>query len=187
MFRLYLKGTLLFFITLLSILCPAFADTSQQPDLGGPYFDLKPQDTFTSFKARRESNLQNLRKQIIQTHPIYQNQQTQLTNAVVQRKIRIARERGFLTGEFEKGIAALYQKAVDKYAKKQFEESQKDFMEIDQLAPDYQQTRHYLQMLKVPDAARTYLKGTLSTLAHTKQSASCPKQLQSTNTKGGKN
>ena len=148
MFNYCLKVLFVFFVTVLGSICPAFAVVRQQMDASARYFDdLQEQDTLDGYKIKRDLRTQQIREQILKTRLRLGNNRSDLAKAVLERKVMIAREREFLVGEFEKGVASLYQKALEAYAHKQFLVSQKDFMEVEKLFPDYQETRLYLKKL----------------------------------------
>lgn len=150
MFNYCLKVLIVFFVTLLGFICPAFAVVRQQMDASAQYFDdLKEQDTMKSYKIKRDLNTQRIRETIIRTRLKLRSDQSDLAKAVIDRKVVIVREREFLVGEFEKGVDILYQKAVEFYVNKQFLVSQKDFLEVEKLFPDYRDTRYYLEKLSV--------------------------------------
>jgi hypothetical protein len=150
MFNYCLKMLLVFFITLLGFICPAFAVVRQQMDASAQYFDdLQEQDTSESYKIRRDLNTQRIREKIAETHFKLKHDRSDLAKAVFERKVMIVREREFLLSEFEKGVDTLYQKAVEAYANKQFLVSQRNFTEVEKLFPSYRDTRQYLEKLSV--------------------------------------
>jgi len=96
-------------------------------------------------KEQRGEETRRIRKDILERHPEYKRNPAGLADAVIERKIKIARERRFLKTEFDKGVGKLYDRAVSYYHAKDFNASKKDFEEVEKLSPDYKKTREYLK------------------------------------------
>ncbi len=187
MFNYCAKALLVFVITLLSWICPAFAAVRQVMDTSAQYFDdIQPSDTLASLKARRDLNTQRLRQEILQNYPNLKNNETDFAKALIERKIRIARERVFLNRELQKGVEDLYRDAVEKYAQKKFSASQKDFVHIQGLCANYKETRNYLQKLTTPVLEVENLRLVNTFQIHKKPDDKKVSQLNTVGSQGGK-
>ncbi|MCB9757469.1 MAG: hypothetical protein H6753_03485 [Candidatus Omnitrophica bacterium] len=167
MFNYCLKVLIVSFITFLGFICPAFAVVRQQMDASAQYFDdLQDQDTLESYKVKHDFNTQRIREKILQTRLKLKRDRSDLAKAVIERKVRIVREREFLVNEFEKGVDRLYQKAVEAFEHKQYLICQKDLAEVEKLLPNYLDTRQYLEKLSVLNFSVLKNKADVSVKVH---------------------
>ncbi len=98
-------------------------------------------------KEDRDADTRRIFKEVLTEHPEYKEDHTGLADAVMERKIKIVREREFLQTEFDRGVEKLYQKALANYGNKALKASKDDFVEVEKLAPNYKSVRKYLKLL----------------------------------------
>lgn len=149
-----IKILFVFVIGFLGAFSSAFAQSKARMDEAAQYYDdLTGEGSLKDIKSNWKLDTQRLREAILKSHQSLQRDDSDLAKAVVDHKVKIAREREFLSGEFDAGVSDLYQKAVTEYQHKQFIASLSTFEEVESLSPDFKDTRKYLQKL-----AKTQLK-----------------------------
>lgn len=100
------------------------------------------------FKQGHDDQGQRIREQILKEQPVYRQDHDGLEDAIVERKVKIVRQREFLMTEFEKGVEAQYQTGVRLFNQKEYARSQDSFSGLEKMAPNYKDTRTYLKKLK---------------------------------------
>lgn len=143
-----IKISFVFVIGFLGTFSSVFAQSKARMDEAAHYYDdLTGEGSLNDVKTKWKLDIQRLREAILKSHESLQRDDSDLAKAVIDHKVKIAREREFLSGEFDAGVADLYQKAVGEYQQKQFMVSLSTFEEVESLSPDFKDTRKYLQKL----------------------------------------
>lgn len=124
------------------------APTSPKPKLGTYSNDADEDQKLREFKEQYDADGHRLREQVFKEQPKYRGGPKDLAPAVVERKVKILRQREFLMSEFEKGVDAQYRTAVQLFDSKQYTRSMTAFLGIEKMSPDYKETRNYLKKLK---------------------------------------
>ena len=96
-------------------------------------------------KALAKKKIANEQKQ--QRKKISQGRQSEWDRQGKQKQKEISQQRAKIKKEMTDGIEPLYQDAVREYKAKNYAMAEEIFLEIDQLMPDYRQTKDYLSRL----------------------------------------
>lgn len=149
MFGRGVKTCVVFSLTVLSGACPAVAAPKKQMDAAAKqYAELEGQTDFQALKKQRDAEAQRIREEIFAIRPALKSDRDEMAKKIVDRKVRIIRERNFLNSEFEKGVEQIYQNGVARFAQKDYAASRMDFQEIEKLSPGFKDTREYLKKLE---------------------------------------
>jgi len=149
MFNRCLKTLLVVSMTGLASVSPALAAAKKQAEATGQYYDdISGEMNLQALKKQRDVETQRIRKEIFTIRPALNNDREDMAMKVTERKVRIVREKNFLKAEFENGIDQLYQKGVERFARKEYSACRLDFQEVESLSPNYKQTKDYLKKLE---------------------------------------
>ncbi len=147
--RYFFQRILLLSAFVLCLFKNGFAQTSEPINEAIFYQEeLKATDTRDTYITRHNNMTESIRREILRTRHDLEKDQSALAQEIIDRKIKIKRENEFLATEFGKGLELLYQKAVTQFKQKQWEESENNFKQIEELFPNYKKTRDYLKQLK---------------------------------------
>lgn len=155
MFGRGVKTAVVFSITVMAGACPVAAAAKKQTDAVAQYYDdLAGETDLQSLKKKRDAEAQRIRDEIFTIRPALKNDRDDMARKIVERKVRIVRERNFLNEEFEKGVDQVYRNGVAHFDQKDYAASRMDFEEIEKLSPGFKDTRDYLRKLEKFPASR---------------------------------
>lgn len=149
MFGRGVKTAVVVSMTVLTGACPAAAAAKKPMDAAAQEYDeIARQTDLQVLKKQRDAEAQRIRDEIFTIRPALKSDRDEMAKKIVDRKIRIVRERNFLNSEFEKGVEQIYQNGVARFAQKDYAASRMDFQEIEKLSPGFKDTREYLKKLQ---------------------------------------
>ena len=149
------KALLVVAISALAPVSTVFAEVKKQIKAAGRYYDdISGEVSFQEIKRQRDAETIRIREEIFTIRPALKSDREDMAKKVLDRKIKIVREKRFLDSEFEEGVDRLYKKGVTRFGSKDYSTCRIDFEEVERLHPGYKDTRDYLKKLnKVPRQA----------------------------------